>query len=179
MACRSVQQGASTSRFDAFSLRIRVIRTTAEIIQKKSVFVSCLDARRCITLCEGDIPSPNFVAPPGARRLRRLAWCCVPAMTFFSHLPAEERGPKLVGFLGFDGVTTLDLTGPLEAFAAARTDAEGSEQACYETVLLGVTSKTFVAGSGAMFKAQHTIRTAPDSGYHHRPWRLTASKFRD
>ena len=81
-------------------------------------------------------------------------------MTYFSNLAAGEKAPKSVGFLGFDGVTTLDLTGPLEAFAAAR-NAEGSEQACYETVLLGVTSKTFVASSGAMFKAQHTIRTAP------------------
>ena len=41
-------------------------------------------------------------------------------MTYFSNLAAGEKAPKSVGFLGFDGVTTLDLTGPLEAFAAAR-----------------------------------------------------------
>ena len=81
-------------------------------------------------------------------------------MTYFSNLAAREKAPKSIGFLGFDGVTTLDLTGPLEAFAAAR-NTEGSEQACYETVLLSVASKTFVASSGATFKAQHTIRTAP------------------
>ena len=43
-------------------------------------------------------------------------------MTYFSKLVPEEKTPKVVGFLGFDGLTTLDLTGPLEAFAAARTD---------------------------------------------------------
>lgn len=73
------------------------------------------------------------------------------------HKPAHP--PKLVGFLGFNGVTTLDLTGPLEAFATARSDA--SDHPCYETVLVGVTSKAFVSGSGARFAAQHTLRTVP------------------
>ncbi|MGI9087679.1 MAG: GlxA family transcriptional regulator [Chthoniobacterales bacterium] len=80
-------------------------------------------------------------------------------MTYFSELDADEKSGKAIGFLGFDGVTTLDLTGPLEAFATARTE-EGN-RACYETVLIGVTGKTFVSGSGATFKAEHTIRTAP------------------
>lgn len=80
-------------------------------------------------------------------------------MTYFSELVAEEKSTIAVGFLGFDGVTTLDLTGPLEAFATARTD-EGN-RVCYETILIGVTNKTFVSRSGATFKAEHTIRTAP------------------
>jgi transcriptional regulator GlxA family with amidase domain len=74
-------------------------------------------------------------------------------------LHKTETTPKLVGFLGFNGVTTLDLTGPLEAFATARCD--GASHACYETILVGATSKAFVAGSGARFTAQHTLRTAP------------------
>jgi transcriptional regulator GlxA family with amidase domain len=77
-------------------------------------------------------------------------------MTYFSKL--TERPLKIVGFLGFDGMTTVDLTGPLEAFAAARDE---NENRCYETVLIGVTNKTFVAQSGAVFKALHTLKTAP------------------
>lgn len=69
--------------------------------------------------------------------------------------------PKLIGFLGFDGVTTLDLTGPLEAFATARLDQENGRQRCYETVIIGVSRKTFESRSGVTFKTLHTLQTAP------------------
>ena len=71
--------------------------------------------------------------------------------------------PKLIGFLGFDGVTSVDLTGPLEAFATARIarDRGGTRLPCYELVLIGVTNKTFVAESGIVFKAQTTLANAP------------------
>ncbi len=77
-------------------------------------------------------------------------------VTYYSKL--TETAPKIVGFLGFDGMTTVDLTGPLEAFAAARSE---ENETCYEAMLIGVTSKTFVTQCGATFKAQHTLRTAP------------------
>ncbi len=83
-------------------------------------------------------------------------------MTIFSHLASEKRTPKLVGFLGFDGMTTLDFTGPLEAFTIARMRAAKDETGgSYQTTLIGVTSKTFKAASGAVLKAQHTLQTAP------------------
>jgi transcriptional regulator GlxA family with amidase domain len=86
----------------------------------------------------------------------------VRAMTYFSNSPADPA-PRRIGFLGFDGVTTLDLTGPLEAFAAARIDDEQqSGRQCYETIIVGVSDKTFVSRSGATFKAQHTLRRAPE-----------------
>jgi transcriptional regulator GlxA family with amidase domain len=71
--------------------------------------------------------------------------------------------PKLVGFLGFDGVTSVDLTGPVEAFASARIARDGglTRLPCYELVLIGATNKTFVAESGIVFKAQTTLATAP------------------
>src|SRR3954470_12116848 len=72
---------------------------------------------------------------------------------------SDSAVPKVVGFVGFNGVTTLDLTGPLEAFAAALSGE--LEHRCYETLLVGVTSKAFVAGSGARFTSQHTLRTVP------------------
>ncbi|MFL6529618.1 MAG: GlxA family transcriptional regulator [Chthoniobacterales bacterium] len=79
-------------------------------------------------------------------------------MTYYSNFPPEEKPRKRVGFVAFDGVTTLDLTGPLDAFALARSE---DGDCCYETVLIGVANKTFVAASGAMFKAQCTLKTAP------------------
>ena len=82
-------------------------------------------------------------------------------MTYFLRVPAEMK-PLLIGILGFDGVTTLDLAGPLEALTAARvSDSGGTSQRCYETMLIGLTSKTFVAESGATFKTQKTLEAAP------------------
>ncbi len=43
-------------------------------------------------------------------------------MTYFSQLPGPGSTPLKIGFLGFDGMSVLDLTGPLEAFAAARRE---------------------------------------------------------
>ena len=72
-----------------------------------------------------------------------------------------DASPKVIGFLGFDGVTTLDLTGPLEAFATARLDGEGERHRCYKTLIIGVSRKTFQSRSGVTFKTQHTLETAP------------------
>jgi len=82
-------------------------------------------------------------------------------MTYFLKVPAEMK-PLKIGILGFDGVTTLDLAGPLEAFTAARVGtAEGGFQRCYDVALIGVTGRTFVAESGAMFKTQKALDAAP------------------
>jgi transcriptional regulator GlxA family with amidase domain len=82
-------------------------------------------------------------------------------MTYFLRVPAEMK-PLKIGILGFDGVTTLDLAGPLEAFAAARVgSSDGGLQRCYDVVLIGVTGRTFVAESGAIFKTQKTLEEAP------------------
>jgi transcriptional regulator GlxA family with amidase domain len=72
-----------------------------------------------------------------------------------------DASPKVTGFLGFDGVTTLDLTGPLETFATARLDPETNRQRCYRAVIIGVSRKTFKSRSGVTFKTQHTLETAP------------------
>jgi transcriptional regulator GlxA family with amidase domain len=70
--------------------------------------------------------------------------------------------PLVVGILGFDGVATLDLVGPLEAFTAAKVDSpEGTSQRCYQTLLIGVTGRTFVSESGATVKAARTLDSAP------------------
>jgi len=68
---------------------------------------------------------------------------------------------KRIGIFGFDGVTLLDLAGPLEAFAAARTDAaDGKNGPCYDARIIGVTGKTFASESGLVFKTEDTLLRA-------------------
>jgi transcriptional regulator GlxA family with amidase domain len=82
-------------------------------------------------------------------------------MTYFLRVPIEMK-PLLVGIVGFDGVTALDLAGPSDALAAARVaSSDGTLQRGYKAMLIGLTSKTFAAESGAAFKAQQTLGDAP------------------
>ena len=82
-------------------------------------------------------------------------------MTYFLRVPIEMK-PLLVGILGFDGVTVLDLAGPLDALSAARIgSSDGTLQRGYKPVLIGLASKTFVAESGIAFKAEKTLEAAP------------------
>ena len=69
---------------------------------------------------------------------------------------------KRIGFLAFDGFSSLDLTGPLEAFAAAQADeSSGKRPPRYEPAIIGVTSRNVASDSGITFKAQYTLRNAP------------------
>jgi transcriptional regulator GlxA family with amidase domain len=82
-------------------------------------------------------------------------------MTYFLRVPIAMK-PLLIGILGFDGVTALDLAGPLDALAAARiASPDGTHQRGYKVMLLGLTGKAFVAESGIAFKAQGTLESAP------------------
>ena len=70
--------------------------------------------------------------------------------------------PRRIGFLGFDGITALDLVGPAEAFAAAAVGGgTGAPHPGYEVTIIGVGTKQFVAESGLVFKAHKTLETAP------------------
>jgi len=60
---------------------------------------------------------------------------------------------KLVGFIGYDGVTSLDIVGPMDAFAAAGK---------YISTIVGLTSNAFASESGVVFKPTHSIHTAPE-----------------
>ncbi|HZE14115.1 MAG TPA: helix-turn-helix domain-containing protein [Chthoniobacterales bacterium] len=81
-------------------------------------------------------------------------------MTYFLRVPVEMK-PVSIGILGFDGVTSLDLAGPLEAFAAAKIDSPERIQRGYQVTLIGVTGKTFTSESGAIFKTTKTLDSAP------------------
>ena len=67
-----------------------------------------------------------------------------------------------IAILGFDGATGLDITGPLEALAAAKA-ADANEQPViyYKPLIAGVTGKTFASASGAIFRADTTLEAAP------------------
>jgi transcriptional regulator GlxA family with amidase domain len=81
------------------------------------------------------------------------------AMTDCSRFQGEVK-PIVVGVLGFDGVTTLDLTGPLDAFAAVNR-SDSSRVHGYNVFVIGLENKTFASESGAVFRAQNTLETAP------------------
>src|SRR6266404_5260892 len=76
---------------------------------------------------------------------------------------SEGIKPLSIGIFGFDGVSLLDLTGPFEAFAVARTHAaDGKDRSCYDARVIGVTGKTFVSESGLVFKTDDTLLGARD-----------------
>jgi transcriptional regulator GlxA family with amidase domain len=69
--------------------------------------------------------------------------------------------PLSIAIFGFDGVNALDLTGPLETFAAARVDdAEIDRSGSYQVRIIGVTGKSFVSESGIVFKTQYPLCNA-------------------
>lgn len=74
----------------------------------------------------------------------------------------ERMKPLRVGIIGFDGLSALDLIGPAEAFAAARTEPKNlSDKNPYEVVVIGLTRRRFAAESGVWFHPHATLQTAP------------------
>ena len=67
---------------------------------------------------------------------------------------------KRIGFIGFDGVVAIDLTGPADAFAVAN-DAANDPKPSYEVLVIASSSQPFAAESGVIFKPQQTFKTAP------------------
>jgi transcriptional regulator GlxA family with amidase domain len=72
----------------------------------------------------------------------------------------KPRQAKRIGFLLFEGITALDVAGPMEAFASART-SEGERPGCYELLTVGLTRKEVVAESGLMLKPLTTLTDCP------------------
>lgn len=66
---------------------------------------------------------------------------------------------KRIGFLLFDGITALDVAGPMEAFASARIP-HGTTK-CYELLTIGLTKKDVVAESGLILKPRTTLIECP------------------
>jgi transcriptional regulator GlxA family with amidase domain len=74
----------------------------------------------------------------------------------------RQPQPKRIGLLLFDGITALDVAGPMEAFASARVpgDERGAWR-CYELLTIGLTNKEVVAESGLTLKPCTTLAECP------------------
>ncbi len=68
--------------------------------------------------------------------------------------------PKRTGLIGFDGLTGLDLTGPMEAFAAASVETREGTKKAYEVVILGLTKRPFVTEAGLRMLPHTTLEDA-------------------
>jgi len=65
--------------------------------------------------------------------------------------------PKRVAILGFEGMNSLDVAGPVEAFTSARIEApNGPREACYEVKIIA-DQKVVTAESGIMFLAHEVL----------------------
>jgi transcriptional regulator GlxA family with amidase domain len=85
--------------------------------------------------------------------------------TVLEMISPKECIRRRIGFIGFDGVRTLDLAGPLDAFTASRSLAMGSsgvQATPYQIVIIGLRQKSFVSESGITFRAQETTETVTD-----------------
>lgn len=67
--------------------------------------------------------------------------------------------PKRIGFLIFEGITALDVAGPMEAFATARVPL--SKTPCYQLTTVGVTKRAVASESGLVLKPQTSMAECP------------------
>lgn len=62
--------------------------------------------------------------------------------------------PKHIVIIGYDDITSLDLSGPLEAFSSAHVeDSHGTPQPCYRVTIAALGAKTFRSESGLRMTA--------------------------
>lgn len=71
-------------------------------------------------------------------------------------------GPLRVGIIGFDGVNSLDISGPLETLVTARTGMEPGAPACYRPILIAVNGTSFTSQSQMRFQAESTLLKTRD-----------------
>src|SRR5690348_3201480 len=70
--------------------------------------------------------------------------------------------PKRIGLIGFDGVASVDLSGPAEAFSRVTVSHGDADRiAGYEVVILAQSNRQLVADSGLIFKPHTTFERAP------------------
>src|SRR4029077_4923268 len=74
-----------------------------------------------------------------------------------------DHRARRIGFVGFDGVSGLDLTGALEAFTLSlELSRGGNEIEPYEVVVVGLKRKSFMSESGVVFRTQTTIQSVAE-----------------
>jgi transcriptional regulator GlxA family with amidase domain len=66
--------------------------------------------------------------------------------------------PKHIVIVGYDDITSLDLSGPLEAFnSACLEDSNGNPQPCYKVTIAALGAKTFRSVSGLRMTASCSL----------------------
>jgi transcriptional regulator GlxA family with amidase domain len=71
--------------------------------------------------------------------------------------------PKLIGFLGFEGVAASELTRAADLLAAATLDGGyGNRISCYHVCTIGFTSECFRSESGITFRPDSTLETVSE-----------------
>jgi len=75
----------------------------------------------------------------------------------------RNHARRRIGFICFDGVSGLDLTGPLEAFTGSLTLGRPEQRNdTYEVILIGLKQKSFTSEGGVAFKADTTTSTVSE-----------------
>ena len=80
-----------------------------------------------------------------------MAWkiSYMPVANFAYSRNLDAMTPKQIAIVGFDDITSLDLSGPLEAFSAAvLPDAQGRPQPCYAVTIATLEAQSFRSESG-------------------------------
>ena len=68
--------------------------------------------------------------------------------------------PKHIVIVGYDDITSLDLSGPLEAFSSASLeDSNSNPQPCYKLTIASLGAKTFSSESGLRMTAGCILRS--------------------
>lgn len=89
-----------------------------------------------------------------------MSYAPAKAAAYISAMSAA--GLKRIGFLGFDGVAAIDLTGTLEAFRIADGADWRQPPRRYETLIIGLSDAPFTAESGVRMLADVTLEAAPE-----------------
>ena len=76
---------------------------------------------------------------------------------------SKPSKPKVIGILGFDGVSALDLIGTFEVFSAANNLAENEFRSCYDPRIIAVKRKCFHSETGVILKAKHLLSVLDSS----------------
>lgn len=75
-----------------------------------------------------------------------------------SFVPVKKRALRRIGLLCFDGINALDVVGPAETFALARSDSGDS---LYQVLTLGLGEREVIAESGIVLRPQISGSSAP------------------
>lgn len=76
-------------------------------------------------------------------------------------LAPEMTRKRRIGIIVYDGVQSLDIVGPADAFAAATVTEKGRTVQAYEITLIGLTAKPVRSEAGIVFQPDVTIHNSP------------------